>query len=223
MKNITHLFLLAIIFYSCSYLPCFLDRNFCTDIRTAQFESTTPGGTVHSVLILDTPGDNCNSSDIPTITYTEGPAGLETSIYCSDYFKYDGKLRNGNDFGECKIIISGKYPQFNKDYASWVRHGILSISKPSIILKPKTIYIDPLGSHPYYATILPFCKYTVEISNPDSTLKISPRSPCTTYKSTLSLVLKDLKGVKRTSTVILTINSNCDSSAITDSLNVIVM
>lgn len=194
----------------------------CDDSEEVTFESMKPGGTINKVMNLDAFGSKDCTYESPMLSYTYGPDGPTASVFITTVTYY-GKLTNGNDFGKCKILIKGTYPECNTDYFRWERYGTITISKPAITLKPQTISIDTFSTCTYYATITPSCKYTIKISNPDGSLKVSPESQCTIHKNTLELEIKDVIGIKRTSSVILTIASNCDSSKVTDSLNIVVM
>ena len=215
MKKLIPIYLLlTIIFYSCTNINfCYLTNEFNLYILPPK-----PGDTVVTptyYLFSDT------CKDRPSITNikTSGPDGLyfkSVHYLGSHAFFYGGILKNGNDFGKCFVEITGDYSRCYGQYNNWRISGLMHIEKPTITFFPASKFIEPFGEDSCTVTVRPECKYTIYMSNPDSTLEITPNQfPITINRSHFKLNIKDLRGFKRTSLLIFKINSDCDGSAVT--------
>ena len=221
-KLIPIYFLLTIIFYSCTNI------HFCykTNDYDLNIEPSKPGDTIsQSWLLFPDPCKDCPS--VRNIKMS-GPYGLYTKLIHSylrgTSIRYGGILKNGNDFGNCMVEITGDYSKCYSHYINWRIFGTIKIRKPTITLNPASIFIESFGKDSCTVTVKPECRYIIYVSNPDSTLEVTPyRFPITIYRSDIKFIIKDLKGYKRKSSVTFTINSDCDGSAVTKTLDVIVL
>lgn len=207
--------LLTFILGSCSTLQfCFLTKKY-----SLSFFPLKPGDEVFSTQCFFFP-DTCK--DCPSISNikTTGPKGLhskyEYSYLEGPSIKYGGILKNGNDFGKCRVVITGDYSGCFDIYTDWRISGVIHVEQPTITFFPASLFIEPYGGDSCTFVVRPECRYIIYASNPDSTLEITPyRYPYIVSKSHTKLYIKDTRGFKRTSLIIFKINSDCDRSSVT--------
>ena len=216
MKKLIQIYiLLTFIFSSCTNIHfCNSTNEFNLYILPPKLGDTVVTPTYY--LFSDTCKDRPSIENIKT----SGPYGLYFksvhSYLGSSAFIYGGILKNGNDFGKCFVEIIGDYSKCFGQYNNWRISGVMHIEKPTITFFPASSFIEPYGEDSCTVVVKPECKYTIYATIPDSTLAITPyQFPLTIYRSHLKLNIKDLRGFKRTSLLILKINSDCDGSAVT--------
>jgi hypothetical protein len=96
------------------------------------------------------------------ITSFVGPTGFSPRVESSTSVAYEGKVENGNQFGECPVVIQGTYTRPNHNPGMWRATGTLTVVGPiGINFTPNILVVPRLGSNQIKVRVFPPCEYTV--------------------------------------------------------------